>query len=147
MLKDRCHINTNRKTDTFVGLKFDGKNYTVSFPLGYAIASEDDDKLLREDLLLLFQRWRCTAAIRKAKAALSAKRTQRRKRRCMPISTSLWTLSPEATTRKALWNMLHPSAVKSTGTAQLSRRSLLFRKRISIIWTLSRRRTLSTKMI
>lgn len=54
MLKDRCHINTNRKTDTFVGLEFDGKNYTVSFPLGYAIASEDDDKLLREDLLLLF---------------------------------------------------------------------------------------------
>ena len=49
MLKDRCHINTNRKTDTFVGLEFDGKNYTVSFPLGYAIASEDDDKLLRED--------------------------------------------------------------------------------------------------
>ena len=54
LLKDRCHINTNRKTDTFVGLEFDGKNYTVSFPLGYAIASEDDDKLLREDLLLLF---------------------------------------------------------------------------------------------
>ena len=54
MLKDRCHINTNRKTDTFVGLEFDGKDYTVSFPLGYAIASEDDDKLLREDLLLLF---------------------------------------------------------------------------------------------
>lgn len=54
MLKDRCHINTNRKTDTFVGLEFDGKNYTVSFPLGYALASEDDDKLLREDLLLLF---------------------------------------------------------------------------------------------
>ena len=54
MLKDRCHINTNRKTDTFVGLEFDGKNYTVSFPLGYAIASEDDEKLLREDLLLLF---------------------------------------------------------------------------------------------
>ena len=54
MLKDRCHINTNRKTDTFVGLEFDGKNYTVSFPLGYALAPEDDDKLLREDLLLLF---------------------------------------------------------------------------------------------
>ena len=54
MLKDRCHINTNRKTDTFVGLEFDGKNYKVSFPLGYALAPEADDKLLREDLLLLF---------------------------------------------------------------------------------------------
>ena len=147
MLKDRCHINTNRKTDTFVGLKFDGKNYTVSFPLGYAIASEDDDKLLREDLLLLFHTLALYSSHTESKSGFKREKDAATERRCMPISTSLWTLSPEATTRKALWNMLHPSAVKSTGTAQLSRRSLLFRKRISIIWTLSRRRTLSTKMI
>lgn len=34
-LKDKCHINTNWDTDTFVGIKCDNGNFSIHFPLGY----------------------------------------------------------------------------------------------------------------
>lgn len=50
-LRERCKINTNKDSDTFVGVKCDNGNITVNFPLGFRLAA--DEGPLREDLLLL----------------------------------------------------------------------------------------------
>ena len=50
-LGERCKTNTNIDTDTFVGIKANGDNLYVSFPLGYRLS--DDEKGLRKDILLL----------------------------------------------------------------------------------------------
>ena len=50
-LRDRCHINTNYDTDTFVGIKCENGNFTVSFPLGFALS--DDEKTLRKEIMLM----------------------------------------------------------------------------------------------
>ncbi|MDM8202383.1 LlaJI family restriction endonuclease [Allofournierella massiliensis] len=50
-LKDKCHINTNWDTDTFVGIRCDNGNFSINFPLGYHLS--DDDKSIRKDILLL----------------------------------------------------------------------------------------------
>lgn len=50
-IADKCRINTNIDTDTFVGIVCDEKGFTVNFPLGYHIS--EDEKELRRDILLL----------------------------------------------------------------------------------------------
>lgn len=50
-LKDRCHINTNYDTDTFVGIKCENGDFTITFPLGFSLS--DDEKNLRKEILLL----------------------------------------------------------------------------------------------
>ena len=52
MLRERCQINTNYETDTFVGLKFDNGDFELHFPLGFNF-SADEDELRKEILLLL----------------------------------------------------------------------------------------------
>jgi len=49
---DRCHINTNRDSDTFVGVECNGNDYTIHFPLGFEF-SVDEPKLRKEILLML----------------------------------------------------------------------------------------------
>lgn len=51
MLKERCQINTNYDTDTFVGLKFDNGDFELHFPLGFNFSDDEDE--LRKDILLL----------------------------------------------------------------------------------------------
>ena len=51
-LLDRCRVNTNVETDTFVGIKSESGRISVSFPLGFH-CSEDEDNLRRDILLLL----------------------------------------------------------------------------------------------
>lgn len=50
-IRDRCSVNTNRDADTFVGLRCENGEFSVHFPLGFAISS--DDKELRKDIILL----------------------------------------------------------------------------------------------
>ena len=50
-IRDKCHINTNFDTDTFVGIRCENGDYSVSFPLGFRLS--DNDKGLRKDILLL----------------------------------------------------------------------------------------------
>lgn len=52
MLRERCQINTNYETDTFVGLKFDNGNFELHFPLGFNCSADEDE--LRKEILLLF---------------------------------------------------------------------------------------------
>lgn len=51
-LRNKCRINTNRDTDTFVGLKCEDGDISIHFPLGYHLSGEN--KELRRDILLLF---------------------------------------------------------------------------------------------
>lgn len=50
-LQKRCKVNTNIDTDTFVGIKCDKGDISVSFPLGFRL--EEEEKQLRKDILLL----------------------------------------------------------------------------------------------
>lgn len=50
-IRDKCHINTNYDTDTFVGIRCDKGTFSVNFPLGFCLP--DNDKELRKDILLL----------------------------------------------------------------------------------------------
>lgn len=50
-MQEKCKINTNFNSDTFVGLKCTDNNYEVHFPMGFHYAADDDG--LRKDILLL----------------------------------------------------------------------------------------------
>lgn len=50
-IRDRCSVNQNQDADTFVGLKCENGEFSVHFPLGFGISS--DDKELRKDIILL----------------------------------------------------------------------------------------------
>lgn len=50
-ISDKCTINTNRDTDTFVGIICENGDIQVHFPLGYHLS--EDDKGLRQDIMLL----------------------------------------------------------------------------------------------
>lgn len=51
-IREKCHINSNCEADTFVGIKCENGNFSINFPLGFAL-SEDDRSLRKEVLLLL----------------------------------------------------------------------------------------------
>ncbi|MHC1722859.1 MAG: LlaJI family restriction endonuclease [Aminipila sp.] len=51
-LQQRCRINTNFDSDTFVGLRCDNGDIQINFPIGYDLSV--DDANLRNDILLLF---------------------------------------------------------------------------------------------
>lgn len=51
-IRDKCHVNSNRDSDVFVGLKCDNGDISINFPIGYAVSK--DNKELRKDILLLF---------------------------------------------------------------------------------------------
>lgn len=53
VIKSHCHINTNRESDTFVGLDCRNEELTVNFPLGYQLS--DSDSGIRKDILLLMR--------------------------------------------------------------------------------------------
>lgn len=59
-LFERCKVNTNRDDDAFVGLKCDGNDISIHFPLGFA--SSHDEKGLRGDILLLLNTIKSTTA-------------------------------------------------------------------------------------
>jgi len=48
-IKEKCKVNTNFETDTFVGIQCDKGEFSVHFPLGYRLA--DNDKELRKDII------------------------------------------------------------------------------------------------
>lgn len=50
-IRDKCHVNTNKDTDTFVGIMCDKGSFSVHFPLGFRISESDKD--LRKDIMLL----------------------------------------------------------------------------------------------
>lgn len=50
-LWERCSTNTNKDSDTFVGIKAENDRISVNFPLGFNISQ--DEKALRSDILLL----------------------------------------------------------------------------------------------
>ena len=50
-IRDKCSVNTNYDSDTFVGIKSDSDGISVHFPLGFRIS--DDDRSLRKDILML----------------------------------------------------------------------------------------------
>ena len=59
-LFDRCKVNTNWDEDIFVGLKCDGDDISIHFPLGFDISHEE--KELRSDILLLLDTIRLTTS-------------------------------------------------------------------------------------
>ena len=59
-LIDRCKVNTNWDEDIFVGLKCDGDDISIHFPLGFDISHEE--KELRSDILLLLDTIRSTTS-------------------------------------------------------------------------------------
>lgn len=59
-LFDRCKVNTNWDEDIFVGLKCDGDDISIHFPLGFDISHEE--KELRSDILLLLDTIRSTTS-------------------------------------------------------------------------------------
>ena len=50
-IRDKCFDKKNRNQDTFVGLKCENDKFSVHFPLGFDI--DEDDKVLRKDIILL----------------------------------------------------------------------------------------------
>ncbi len=50
-IQDKCSVNTNIDSDTFVGIKSDSDGVSVHFPLGFRVS--DDDRTLRKDILML----------------------------------------------------------------------------------------------
>lgn len=59
-LIDRCKVNTNWDEDIFVGLKCDGDDISIHFPLGFDISHYE--KELRSDILLLLDTIRSTTS-------------------------------------------------------------------------------------
>lgn len=50
-LLSKCHINTNKDGDTFVGIQVNEGDISISFPLGYRLA--EDEKHIRKDIINL----------------------------------------------------------------------------------------------
>lgn len=50
-IRDKCSVNTNREEDTFVGLKCEHGDFSIHFPLGFALPKDDKD--LRKDIIML----------------------------------------------------------------------------------------------
>ena len=50
-LNQKCYINTNIESDTFVGIKCEDGDFSVHFPLGFEFSR--DEKILRKEILLL----------------------------------------------------------------------------------------------
>lgn len=51
-IRDKCSINTNKDSDTFVGVCCNNGDVSVHFPLGFHL-SENDRELRKEILLLM----------------------------------------------------------------------------------------------
>lgn len=51
-LREHCHVNTNDEGDKFVGVKADSDNVVIYFPMGYELATTDDE--LKRDIKNLF---------------------------------------------------------------------------------------------
>lgn len=51
-IRDKCRINTNFESDTFVGLRYENNDLSINFPMGYHLA--ESEKELRQDIFLLF---------------------------------------------------------------------------------------------
>lgn len=51
-LREHCHVNTNDEGDRFVGVKADSDNVVIYFPMGYELATTDDE--LKRDIKNLF---------------------------------------------------------------------------------------------
>lgn len=52
-LKERCKVNTNIDSDTFVGIKVTNDEVCINFPLGFHVS--DEENALRKDILLLMR--------------------------------------------------------------------------------------------
>lgn len=53
VIREHCHVNRNIDGDRFVGVKADGSNAMIYFPMGYELPEKDDE--LRRDIKNLFQ--------------------------------------------------------------------------------------------
>ena len=40
-LLTRCSINTNKESDTFVGIKFNKGKFSINFPLGFNLSNNE----------------------------------------------------------------------------------------------------------
>lgn len=76
MLKDKCHINTNKDNDTFVGIKCHGDDISINFPLGFCLAEDGGDKAVRKDILLLIEVLTAYGKRKDADAAVKAAEKQ-----------------------------------------------------------------------
>ena len=59
-LREKCKVNTNFDSDTFVGIKYENGDIHINFPLGFDISK--DDKGLRKDIFLLLNTIKNTTA-------------------------------------------------------------------------------------
>lgn len=71
-IRDKCKVNSNRDNDTFVGLKCENGEFSISFPLGFNVS--DDDKELRKELLMLFDAIEMTTKKKESEVLQQAKK-------------------------------------------------------------------------
>lgn len=69
-IRDKCYVNTNKDTDTFVGIMCDKGSFSVHFPLGFRISESDKD--LRNDIMLLIGSIESTIGHRKSGIQIDA---------------------------------------------------------------------------
>lgn len=70
-IRDKCSVNSNRESDTFVGLKCENGRFSVHFPLGFGVS--DDDKVLRKDIILLLNAIASTTGKKESELYATAK--------------------------------------------------------------------------
>lgn len=74
-LRERCVVNTNRNSETFVGVRCEGGEVRVQFPLGFGLS--EDERGLQRDIFLLLQTLRRTTEQRGSRIAGEAGRERR----------------------------------------------------------------------
>lgn len=86
-LRDRCKINTNYNSDTFVGINVTKDDISVNFPLGFRLS--DDEKQLRKDILLLLNVLSRNTDVKMSELDLA----EEKRSSAMPIYSYLYVIS------------------------------------------------------
>ena len=84
-IRNKCHVNTNVETDTFVGIRCISNEISINFPLGFHMSCNEDE--LRKDMFLLFN---CLAETTKKKESKLSQMADCFKMQGFPIASYLF---------------------------------------------------------
>lgn len=87
-IRDKCYINTNKDTDTFVGIKCEDNKFSVHFPLGFGISDDEDG--LRKDIMLVINSIERTT---RKKESFVSERAKEFETKGFPVSAYLFLIS------------------------------------------------------
>lgn len=128
VIKSHCHINTNRESDTFVGLDCRNEELTVNFPLGYQLS--DNDSGIRKDILLLMRTLALASSAQNNTVNFSDEKRNIHLSHCKNIYLLFQTSSVVAIIRKEKAIIPFHLAEKSTGKGQSKPNLLTFKETI-----------------